>query len=150
MKLQDLFATCTYNNCQTATDLVRPTTTQYSLQGRVYGRRIGPPSVAVTSIRFFEQYYSAIIINCILPVAVISMCNSLVFYCTITDKSDFRMCNMFNLTQRYGSRSFRVSGPTVWNSLPRNLYEAVTFPGNSSSVDLRHGCLSVLMCRWRV
>ena len=29
-------------------------------------------------------------------------------------------------------------------------YEAVTFPGNSSSVDLRHGCLSVLMCRWRV
>jgi len=29
-------------------------------------------------------------------------------------------------------------------------YEAVTFPVNSSSVDLRHGCLSVLMCRWRV
>ena len=29
-------------------------------------------------------------------------------------------------------------------------YEVVTFPGNSSSVDLRHGCLSVLMCRWRV
>ena len=24
-------------------------------------------------------------------------------------------------TQRYGSRSFRVSGPTVWNSLPQNL-----------------------------
>ena len=23
-------------------------------------------------------------------------------------------------TQRYGSRSFRVSGPTVWNSLPQN------------------------------
>jgi len=29
-------------------------------------------------------------------------------------------------------------------------YEGVTFPGNSSSVDLRHDCLSVLMCRWRV
>lgn len=29
-------------------------------------------------------------------------------------------------------------------------YETVTFPGNSSSVDLRHGCLSVLMCRRRV
>ena len=29
-------------------------------------------------------------------------------------------------------------------------YEAVTFPGNSLSVDLRHGCLSVLMCRWHV
>ena len=29
-------------------------------------------------------------------------------------------------------------------------YEAVTFPGNSSSVDLRHGCLNELMCRWRV
>jgi len=26
----------------------------------------------------------------------------------------------------------------------------VTFPGNSSSVDLRHGCLSVLMCMWRI
>ena len=24
-------------------------------------------------------------------------------------------------TQRYGSRNFRVSGPTVWNSLPQNL-----------------------------
>ena len=24
-------------------------------------------------------------------------------------------------TQRYGSCSFRVSGPTVWNSLPQNL-----------------------------
>jgi len=24
-------------------------------------------------------------------------------------------------SQRYGSRSFRVSGPTVWNSLPQNL-----------------------------
>ena len=51
-------------------------------------------------------------------------------------------------TQRYVSRSFRVSGPTVWNS--HKTYEAVTFPGNSSSVDLRHGCLSMLMCRWRV
>jgi len=51
-------------------------------------------------------------------------------------------------TQRYVSRSFRVSGPTVWNS--HKTYEAVTFPGNSSSVDLRHGCLSMLMCRWCV
>jgi len=24
-------------------------------------------------------------------------------------------------TQRYGSHSLRVSGPTVWNSLPQNL-----------------------------
>ena len=50
-------------------------------------------------------------------------------------------------TQCYGSRSFRVSGPTVWNSLPQNLRSS-DISRNSSSVDLRHGCLSVLMCRW--
>jgi len=52
-------------------------------------------------------------------------------------------------TQRYGSRSFRVSGPTVWNSLPQNL-QSSDISREQLSVDLRHGCLSVLMCRWRI
>ena len=45
--------------------------------------------------------------------------------------------------------AFAFQGPPSGTHSHKN-YEAVTFPGNSSSVDLRHGCLSVLMCRWRV
>ena len=52
-------------------------------------------------------------------------------------------------TQRYGSRSFRVSGPTVWNSLPQNLRSS-DISREQFKRGLKHGCLSVLMCRWRV
>ena len=45
--------------------------------------------------------------------------------------------------------AFAFQGPPS-GTHSHKTYEAVTFPGNSSSVDLRHGCLSVLMCRWRV
>ena len=45
--------------------------------------------------------------------------------------------------------AFAFQGPPS-GTHSHKTYEAVTFPGNSSSVDLKHGCLSVLMCRWRV
>ena len=45
--------------------------------------------------------------------------------------------------------AFAFQGPPS-GTHSHKTYEAVTFPGNSSSVDLRHGCLSMLMCRWRV
>jgi len=45
--------------------------------------------------------------------------------------------------------AFAFQGPPS-GTHSHKTYEAVTFPGNSSSVDLRHGCFSVLMCRWRV
>jgi len=45
--------------------------------------------------------------------------------------------------------AFAFQGPPSGTHSDKT-YEAVTFPGNSSSVDLRHGCLSMLMCRWRI
>jgi len=45
--------------------------------------------------------------------------------------------------------AFAFQGPPS-GAHSHKTYEAVTFPGNSSSMDLRHGCLSVLMCRWRI
>ena len=49
-------------------------------------------------------------------------------------------------TQRYGSRSFRVSRPTVWNSLPQNLRSS-DISRERFKRGLRHGCFSVLMCK---
>jgi len=45
--------------------------------------------------------------------------------------------------------AFAFQGPPS-GTHSHKTYEAVTFPGNSSSVDLTHGCLSVLMCRWHI
>ena len=45
--------------------------------------------------------------------------------------------------------AFAFQGPPS-GTHSHKTYEAVTFPGNSSSVDLRRSCLSVLMCIWRV
>ena len=44
---------------------------------------------------------------------------------------------------RFGSRSFRVCGPTVCNKLPQDLWSTDT--GNSLSIALSDGCLSVHM-----
>jgi len=68
----------------------------------------------------------------------------------ITEQTQYCMYSLVTLNAKMPSFGMDACMETFSILIKFITYEAVTFPGNSSSVDLRHGCLSVLMCRWHV
>jgi len=69
------------------------------------------------------------------------------FLCTVAARSRLRSADHGDLVvprvlSRFGCRSFRVSGPTIWNDLPVD-FRSTDITLNSLSVALRAGYLSV-------